>query len=105
MILMIDNLHTALGSDYVVHYYITLTINLNRVSARANLIKSALAETIPQYAKSRVAAAWACLHLGLSDQIPLLKELSQTSQWAPLKWSCQQALQGMKQSATPENCS
>ena len=105
MLLMIDNLHTALGSDYVVHYYITLTINLNRVSARANLIKSALAQTIPQYAKSRVAAAWACLHLGLSDQIPLLKELSQTSQWAPLKWSCQQALQGMKQSATPENCS
>ncbi|GCE64448.1 hypothetical protein OMCYN_00359 [cyanobiont of Ornithocercus magnificus] len=95
---VIDRWHTTSGSDYVVHYYIVLIINLNVVSARADLIRSALAETTPQYAKSRVAAAWACLHLNLTDQIPLIKELSQTAQWLPLKWSCQQVSQEMKQS-------
>ena len=63
------------------------------MSERSDLVRTALAETLPQYAKSRVAAAWGCLALGLSDQVNLLQEIHREAQWIPLKWSCGQVLQ------------
>ena len=58
---------------------------------KSYLVRAALAETTPQYTKSRVAAAWACVRLHLDDQLELLYELSNSSPWVPLRWTCQQA--------------
>lgn len=84
----IDSLRTNLGSDYGVHYLLANCTGLLRLAERKDLVREALAETAPQYAKSRVAAAWSCLRLNLQDQRVLLTELSQTSRWHPLRWSC-----------------
>lgn len=89
---LIDQIKQKLWSDYVIHYYLTVVVSLQALDERSDLIRLALAETIPQYTKSRIAAAWGCVGLGLNDQIPLLKELSEKAQWIPLKWTCQQVL-------------
>jgi hypothetical protein len=67
-------------------------VGLGSIHEREELVRTSLAEILPQYAKSRVAAAWACLKLNLSDQLGLLKEISTSSKWVPLKWSCSQVL-------------
>ena len=89
---IIDGIHSRLWSDYGANYLLTSMIGLASIHERAELIRTSLAETLPQYAKSRVAAAWACLELDLNDQLGLLKDISTNSQWLPLKWSCSQAL-------------
>lgn len=89
---LIDNIKQKLWSDYVTHYYLTLVVSLQGLEARSELLRLALAETIPQYTKSRIAAAWGCLSHGLTDQKPLLTELSETAYWLPLKWTCKQVL-------------
>ena len=88
---IIDSMQERLWSDYVTHYYLTCIIGLRQLSEKSYLVKAALAETTPQYAKSRIAAAWACVELGLHDQLELLYDLSNSSPWAPLRWTCQQA--------------
>ena len=90
---LIDGIHSRLWSDYGANYLLTSLIGLASIQEREELIKTALAETLPQYAKSRVAAAWACLKLDLKDQCDLLEQISTDSQWIPLKWSCSRALQ------------
>ncbi len=95
---VIDDLQKKFGSDYVIHYYLTVAVSLGRIHERSDLIRASLAATIPQYAKSRVAAAWGCLNLQLSDQIPLLRELAEGSEWIPLKWSCKQVLHKISES-------
>ena len=89
---LIDKIKEKLWSDYVTHYYLTLVIGLQGLEERSELLRLALAETIPQYTKSRIAAAWGCLSHGLTDQKPLLNELSRTAYWLPLKWTCKQVL-------------
>ena len=89
----IDQIYARYWSDYEVNYLLTAVIGVNRIQERQELVRTVLAETFPQYAKSRVAAAWARLSLGLRDQTMLLNEIAQTSQWMPLKWSCHQVLQ------------
>ena len=89
---LIDKIKEKLWSDYVTHYYLTLVVGMQGLEERSDLLRLALAETIPQYTKSRIAAAWGCLSHGLTDQIPLLTELSETAYWLPLKWSCKQVL-------------
>ena len=91
-IVLIDEIKQKLWSDYVTHYYLTAVVSLQKLGERSELIRLALAETIPQYSKSRIAAAWGCLRLGLTDQRPILKELSMSAQWLPLKWTCRQVL-------------
>ena len=91
-IVLIDEIKQKLWSDYVTHYYLTAVVSLQKLGERSELIRLALAETIPQYSKSRIAAAWGCLRLGLTDQRPILKELSMSAQWLPLKWTCTQVL-------------
>ena len=88
----IDGIHSRLWSDYGANYLLTSLIGLGSIHEREDLIRTSLAETLPQYAKSRVAAAWACLKLDLKDQLGLLKDISTSSQWLPLKWSCSQVL-------------
>ena len=94
-LILIDDIKEKLWSDYVTHYYLTAVVSLQGLGERSELIRLALAETIPQYTKSRIAAAWGCLRLGLVDQKPLLEELSANAFWLPLKWSCQQVLKQM----------
>ena len=88
---IVSRLHERLWSDYVTHYYLTCIIGLRQLSEKSDLVRSALSESTPQYAKSRIAAAWASVELQLDDQLQLLYELSNNAQWVPLRWSCQQA--------------
>jgi len=88
----IDDLHTRLGSDYGIHYLITSCVGLLRLDERIDIIEDSLSETAPQFAKSRIAAAWACLSLKLTNQKDKLEDLAITAQWTPLRWSCQQVL-------------
>lgn len=89
----IDHIHARFWSDYGANYLITAIVGLKGMQERSDLVRTALAETLPQYAKSRVAAAWACLSLELRDQKDLLQNIHDTAQWTPLKWSCMQVLQ------------
>ncbi len=89
---IIDGIHSRLWSDYGANYLLTSLIGLDSIHERSELIRTSLAETLPQYAKSRVAAAWACLKLELTDQLELLKAINTSSKWMPLKWSCAQVL-------------
>jgi hypothetical protein len=89
---IIDGIHSRLWSDYGANYLLTSLVGLGSIHEREELVRTSLAETLPQYAKSRVAAAWACLKLDLNDQLGLLNEISMSSQWVPLKWSCSQVL-------------
>ncbi len=89
---VIDTIKEKLWSDYVTHYYLTAVVSLQKINNRSDLVRLALAETIPQYTKSRIAAAWGCLAMGLTDQRPLLQELADTAAWVPLRWTCQQVL-------------
>ncbi|WP_114992199.1 HEAT repeat domain-containing protein [Synechococcus sp. UW179A] len=89
---LIESMQERLWSDYVTHYYLTCIIGLRKIQEKGDLIRSALAETTPQYTKSRIAAAWACVDLQLFDQMDLLDELSKTAAWVPLRWTCQQSL-------------
>ena len=76
---LIDSMQERLWSDYVTHYYLTCIVGLRKLQEKEDLIRSALAETTPQYTKSRIAAAWACADLQLFDQVELLEELSTTA--------------------------
>ncbi|WP_353292278.1 HEAT repeat domain-containing protein [Synechococcus sp. M16CYN] len=87
---VVDSMQERLWSDYVTNYYLTCIIGLRGLSEKSYLIKSALHETTPQYTKSRVAAAWACLKLELYDQLEIIYELSNSAYWKPLRWTCQQ---------------
>ena len=81
---IIDGIRSRLWSDYGANYLLTSLIGLGSIGEREELIKTSLAETLPQYAKSRVAAAWGCLRLDLKDQLGLLKSISTSSKWVPL---------------------
>lgn len=89
---LIDGLRSSLGSDYGVHYLLASCAGLLQLHERSDLVRDALSEIAPQYAKSRVAAAWSCVRLGLKDQRSALQELSQTNRWQPLRWSCERVL-------------
>lgn len=90
---LIDHLRQNLGSDYGVHYLIANSIGLLGLSERTDAVVEALHEIGPQYAKSRVAAAWSCRHLQLIEsERPLLEQLASESPWLPLKWSCMKVL-------------
>ena len=86
----IDALRSSLGSDYGVHYLLASCTGLLELHERSDLVRGALAETAPQYAKSRIAGAWSCLRLGLRDQTTLLRDIGRTHPWQPLQWSCRE---------------
>lgn len=91
---MIDQLRSTLGSDYGVHYLIANSIGLLGLKERADAVSEALHETGPQYAKSRIAAAWSCQRLKMIDkETATLKELADNSAWVALKWTCKKVLE------------
>ena len=90
---IIGNLRQKLGSDYVIHYYLTMCASLMELNEHEELIVGSLHETIPQYTKSRVAATWGCLKLQLRSQMDFLAELNKLSGWVPLKWSCRRVVE------------
>ena len=94
---LIDSMQERLWSDYVTHYYLTCIVSLRQFHEKSHLVRSALAETTPQYSKSRIAAAWGCLSLRLYDQMDLLHELSETAYWKPLRWTCQEVVGRLNQ--------
>ena len=96
----IDSLRDSLGSDYGVHYLLASCTGLLDLHERSDLVRAALAESAPQYAKSRVAAAWSCVRLKLHDQIELLSELGRSNPWQPLQWSCLRAAEFLQQLRT-----
>ena len=89
----INDLRESLGSDYGVHYLLASCSGLLGLKDRADLVRDALNESAPQYAKSRVAAAWSCLRLDLVDQRSCLEHLATTSGWSPLRWTCRRVLE------------
>ena len=90
---IIETLHEKLGSDYVIHYYLTMCAGLMALSEHEKLIVTSLHETIPQYTKSRVAATWGCLRLELSAEKNFLTELNDSARWVPLKWACRRVVE------------
>ena len=89
---IVDSMQERLWSDYVTHYYLTCIIGLRKFHQKSDLVRAALSETTPQYTKSRIVAAWACLELELYDQMELIYELSNSAFWRPLRWTCQQVM-------------
>ena len=89
---IINSMQERLWSDYVTHYYLTCIIGLRKFQQKSDLVRAALSETTPQYTKSRIAAAWACLELELYDQMDMIYELSKSAYWRPLRWTCQQVM-------------
>ena len=81
----IDQLRNSLGSDYGVHYLLASCTGLLDLHERSDLVRDALAEAAPQYAKSRIAAAWSCVRLKLHDQVGALRELGRSNPWQPLR--------------------
>ena len=76
------------GSDYGVHYLITNIIGQLRLHSLSDLVIEALNNSEPQYAKSRIAAVWACLSLGLKDARPTIERLFLETYWDALKQTC-----------------
>ena len=73
---IINSMEERLWSDYVTHYYLTCIVGLRQLREKSYLVRAALSETTPQYAKSRIAAACACVDLDLDDKLFFLYELS-----------------------------
>lgn len=98
--ILLRDLFQRRGSDYGVHYFVTALIGLRKIHQLKELLLQSFMEIRPQYAKSRIAAAWGCQTLELTEQIPMLQELANSTRWTPLKWSCQEVAQNLQQRAT-----
>ncbi len=87
---LINELHTNHGSDYGIHYFITNCIGFLGLNDKSNLVTDSLFEEAPQYAKSRIAAAWSCLKLSLIEHKEFITTLGDSTRWEPLRWTCKQ---------------
>ena len=83
------------GSDYGVHYLITNSISSLRLKPLSHIVVEALNNNEPQYAKSRIAAVWACLNLGLTDTRSNIERLFLETTWEPLKVTCFSVLKSL----------
>ena len=80
------------GSDYGVHYQVNCIVSQLGLKDLSYITRESLSEEAPQYAKSRIAAAWSCLNLGLSESRRELEELHMNCKWEPLRWTCSEVL-------------
>ena len=85
-------------NDYGAHFHVIKLLGLLKHQDSYDLIVEALYNTAPQFQKSRAAAAIALGNLGVTQAIPLLKEVSQTPIF-DLKYACFLALEQLG-----ENC-
>ena len=76
--ILIDEIKEKLWSDYVTSLLPAAVVSLQGLEERSDLIRLALAETIPQYTKSRIAAAWGCLRLGPCGPKASVEELGRS---------------------------
>ena len=83
------------GSDYGVHYLIINSIGKLRLNSLSDLVLEALNNTEPQHAKSRIAAVWGCVSLGLNDVRPTIERLFLETHWDALKQSCFRVLKNL----------
>ena len=80
------------GSDYGVHYQVNCLISQLGLTELSFITKESLSEPAPQYAKSKIAATWGCLNLGLSECRSEIENLFMLSSWEPLRWTCAEVL-------------
>ena len=80
------------GSDYGVHYQVNCLISQLGLTELSFITKESLLEPAPQYAKSKIAATWGCLNLGLSECRSEIENLFMMSSWEPLRWTCAEVL-------------
>nr|WP_170951119.1 HEAT repeat domain-containing protein [Synechococcus sp. UW106] len=80
------------GSDYGVHYQVNCLISQLGLTELSFITKESLSESAPQYAKSKIAATWGCLNLGLSECRSEIENLFMMSSWEPLRWTCAEVL-------------
>ena len=80
------------GSDYGIHYQVNCLISQLGLTELSFITKESLSEPAPQYAKSKIAATWGCLNLGLSECRSEIENLFMMSSWEPLRWTCAEVL-------------
>ena len=80
------------GSDYGVHYQVNCLVSQLGLIELSYIIKESLLEPAPQYAKSKIAATWGCLTLGLTECRSDIENLLLKSTWEPLRWTCAEVL-------------
>ena len=80
------------GSDYGVHYQVNCLISQLGITELSFITKESLSEPAPQYAKSKIAATWGCLNLGLSECRSEIENLFMMTSWEPLRWTCAEVL-------------
>ncbi|MXW39956.1 MAG: HEAT repeat domain-containing protein [Synechococcus sp. SB0668_bin_15] len=88
---ILEHLHRHHHSDYGGHYMLMRLVGLGGHHGRSGWLKQGLAQTAPQYRKSRIAAAVAMGELALTDQQDALQAL-QDSQEEQLRWAAAMAL-------------
>ncbi len=74
-------------SDYGAHYHVVKLLGQLKYAPSYDLLREALHDTIPQFQKSRAAAAIALGNLGDRRAIPELKRALNTKNWS-LKYAC-----------------
>ncbi|MYA90549.1 MAG: hypothetical protein F4Y10_01920 [Synechococcus sp. SB0663_bin_10] len=89
--MILEHLHRHHHSDYGGHYMLMRLVGLGGHHGRSGWLKQGLAQTAPQYRKSRIAAAVAMGELALTDQQDALQAL-QDSQEEQLRWAAAMAL-------------
>ncbi|HBP53815.1 MAG TPA: bilin biosynthesis protein CpeY, partial [Synechococcus sp. UBA8638] len=84
---ILEQLHRHHGSDYGGHYMLMRLVGLGGHQGRSAWLKQGLAQTAPQYRKSRIAAAVAMGELTLTAQQDLLQRLQEPSHGEQLRWA------------------
>ena len=89
---ILEQLHRQHGSDYGGHYILMRLVGLGGHQGRSDWLKQGLAQTAPQYRKSRIAAAVAMGELALRSQQGPLQRLQDPSHGEQLRWAGAMAL-------------
>ena len=84
---ILEQLHHHHGSDYGGHYMLMRLVGLAGHRERSAWLQQGLAQTAPQYRKSRIGAAVAMGELGLTGQRGSLQRLQDPSHGEQLRWA------------------
>lgn len=89
---ILEHLHRRHHSDYGGHYMLMRLVGLGGHREWSAWLEQGLAQTAPQYRKSRIAAAVAMGELTLRNQQDLLQRLQDPSHGEQLRWAGAMAL-------------
>ncbi len=98
---LIENYHQSANNDYGAHYHVMKLFGWLKYQPAYDILIEALKNTLPQFQKSRAAAAIALGILGNKEVISLLKEQLNTRIF-DLKYGCLLALNELGNSAEKE---